>query len=114
MPGIIVGIDGSGHSQLALDWACGRPSCAENRSPSSPLCTFRTGWHGMVVFLPVRKLWLKRGGGKELPQGRRQLGEAAVDQGAGRRRTAGRGSDRRFARRDLLVLGSRGAAALPG
>jgi nucleotide-binding universal stress UspA family protein len=51
MPGIIVGIDGSSHSQLALDWAMREAEL--RREPLSVLTVVQlsaAGWHGMVVF----------------------------------------------------------------
>jgi nucleotide-binding universal stress UspA family protein len=50
MPGIIVGIDGSSHSQLALDWAM--REAVLRREPLSVLTVVQlsaAGWHGMVV-----------------------------------------------------------------
>ena len=50
MSGIIVGIDGSSHSQLALEWAMreARSSSAAHRHYCRAGRT--SGWHGMVVF----------------------------------------------------------------
>lgn len=51
MPGIIVGIDGSSHSQAALEWAMRE---AELRCEPLTVITVvelaAAGWHGMVVF----------------------------------------------------------------
>jgi len=51
MSGIIVGIDGSSHSQLALEWAM-REATAR-RQPLTVITVEQvaaSGWHGMVVF----------------------------------------------------------------
>ncbi len=51
MPGIIVGIDGSSHSQVALDWALREAKL--RRAPLSVLTVVHlsaVGGHGMVVF----------------------------------------------------------------
>ncbi len=51
MPGIVVGIDGSSHSQVALEWAMRE---AELRCERLTVITVvqlsAAGWHGMVVF----------------------------------------------------------------
>ena len=51
MSGIIVGIDGSSHSQLALEWAMREATI--RRQPLTVITVEQvatSGWHGMVVF----------------------------------------------------------------
>jgi nucleotide-binding universal stress UspA family protein len=51
MSGITVGIDGSSHSQLALEWAM--REAAVRRQPLTVVTVEQvaaSGWHGMVVF----------------------------------------------------------------
>jgi len=51
MSGIIVGVDGSSHSQVALEWAM--QEAAVRREPLTVITVEQvaaSGWHGMVVF----------------------------------------------------------------
>ncbi len=51
MPGIIVGIDGSSHSQVALDWAMREAKLrGEPLSVLTVVHLSAAGWHGMVVY----------------------------------------------------------------
>ena len=113
MPGIIVGIDGSSHSQLALDWAMREAKL--RREPLSVLTVVHlsaAGWHGMVVFPSSQEV---------VAQAREAARETAAKAAAGFGEAAPSTSVQAVVGQpaevlidasqdaDLLVLGSRGA-----
>jgi nucleotide-binding universal stress UspA family protein len=112
MPGIIVGIDGSSHSQIALDWAMREAKL--RREPLSVLTVVHlsaAGWHGMVVF---------PSGEEVVAQAREAARETAAKAAAGLGEAAPSASVQAVVGQpaevlidasqdaDLLVLGSRG------
>ena len=113
MPGIIVGIDGSSHSQVALDWAMREAKL--RREPLSVLTVVQlsaAGWHGMVVFPSSQEV---------VAQAREAARETAAKAAAGLGDAAPSTSVQAVVGQpaevlidasqdaDLLVLGSRGA-----
>ena len=112
MPGIIVGIDGSSHSQVALDWAMREAKL--RREPLSVLTVVHlsaAGWHGMVVFPSSQEVvaQAREAARETAAKAAARLGDAAppakvqavVGQPAEVLIDASRDAD-------LLVLGSRG------
>jgi nucleotide-binding universal stress UspA family protein len=112
MPGIIVGIDGSRHSQVALDWAMREAML--RREPLSVLTVVHlsaAGWHGMVVFPSSQEV---------VAQAREAARETAAKAAAGLGEAAPSTSVQAVVGQpaevlidasqdaDLLVLGSRG------
>ncbi len=50
MPGIIVGVDGSGHSQRALEWAMKEAAVRDTPLTAMKVHALIRGYHGMVEF----------------------------------------------------------------
>jgi nucleotide-binding universal stress UspA family protein len=113
MSGIIVGIDGSTHSQVALEWAM--REAAARRAPLTVITVeqvAQSGWHGLLVFpadehflVEARKaaLELVEKAAQELDEGTRPrvTVQAIFGLPAERLIEASQGAD-------LLVVGSRG------
>ena len=117
MSGILVGVDGSGHSQRALEWAMKE---AAIRHTSLNVLTVheavRGFYSGTAVYAddPTRTEKARRGGPGRNRQGAGGAGRSppGVGHGQGGSRLPGRRAISAGEDADMIVLGSRGAGGL--